>query len=316
MFNPEQKQSFISQYTQSESTAKVIEGLFNTIAKYEQQWGADICTRTSDEIRPVINKIGGLRSKSSETRLTALREYFSWCVRNNVEGAINSISVIEHIDLDKVREQMVSGPGHLRQILDVVFTKIDDQTVELTYAAYFYLAFCGLKESDAVKLTHDHFDFGKSVIKLGRVKYPIYPEFKRVLHECVTLEKFQYLHPNFAYDKERVPGSQVLRGFTELDNVETIRSIVSRKFQKAKRDGRVESKLSYNRVRLSGIFYKAYMRELNGICPDFSEEVSQFMKGREYSYKDSYTESRKIAELDKEFHTDYKRWKEAFRLNQ
>ena len=84
MFNDEQKTRFIRSYTSSINTANVATNVFNSFEKHEQEWGADLCTRSADELQPVIDDILGLRSKSRWMTLSILKEYAKWCLMMRV----------------------------------------------------------------------------------------------------------------------------------------------------------------------------------------------------------------------------------------
>ena len=64
MYNEEMKSRFIREYTGSLNTANVATTIFNAMEEYEKSWNADLCTRSSEELQPVITEITGLRSRS------------------------------------------------------------------------------------------------------------------------------------------------------------------------------------------------------------------------------------------------------------
>ena len=92
MYNEEQKISFIRQLTQSVSTAEFCELVFKAFAPFEEEWGADLCTRSAAELGPAVEKICGARLNSKYRRIVVLRAYVSWCIATGVPGAVDGIS--------------------------------------------------------------------------------------------------------------------------------------------------------------------------------------------------------------------------------
>lgn len=57
MYNERQKVNFIKGYTGSLNTANVATTIFNALEKYEEQWQADFCTRSKEEINQLSMKL-------------------------------------------------------------------------------------------------------------------------------------------------------------------------------------------------------------------------------------------------------------------
>ena len=110
MYNEGLKINFIRNYTQSINTANVATTVFTAFEPHEEAWGADLCTKSTEELQPVIDEIVGLRSKSQWMSLTILKEYVKWCITMNVPGACDGMLRITAVGLDKVRKQMVTSP--------------------------------------------------------------------------------------------------------------------------------------------------------------------------------------------------------------
>lgn len=110
MYNEATKTRFIREYTGSLNTASVAETVFNALEKYEQGWGADLCTKGCEELQPVIDEIVGLRSKSKWMTLTILKEYVKWCIAMKIPGACDGMLKIQSVeyaeDLAETRRQL------------------------------------------------------------------------------------------------------------------------------------------------------------------------------------------------------------------
>ena len=133
MYNDELKARFIKDYTQSINTANVATTIFTAIAPFEKEWQADLCTKTAEELQPVIDKVVALRFRSQWMSLNILKEYVRWCMSMRVPDVCDGMLHITVAGLDKVKRQMVSSPLHLQQYLDAVFQKESAQMLDNLY---------------------------------------------------------------------------------------------------------------------------------------------------------------------------------------
>ena len=133
MYNAELKSRFVKDYTKSINTANVATTVFEAFEPYETSWNADLCTRDREELQPAIDEILALRSRSQWMSLTILKEYVKWCIAMKVPDACDGMLNIEAAGLAKVRRQMVSSPLHLQRVLDEVFDKESEETIDVIW---------------------------------------------------------------------------------------------------------------------------------------------------------------------------------------
>lgn len=319
MYNEELKTKFIRDYTQSINTAKVAVSVFNSLSSYEEDWGADLCTRSAEELHPVISRVLALRARSQGVSMSILREYVRWCIVNSVPGACDGMLHVAALGLEKVRRQMVSSPLHLRKCLDEIFDLDKGDTIDIIYRCYYWMVYSGLKEEDTVLVTASDLCFAEQCIKFNGKTYPLYREALPDFHKAAELTEFLYHHPH--YDKPimrpRVYGDSIMRGVRANTKLETVRSILSKKMAEAEKQGRTKVKLSYFRVWLSGLFYRVYEQERAGIEVDFSGVAAERMEGKSYRIagvnkriKVSHIQNQRAAD----YKEDYERWKLAFAI--
>ena len=197
MFNDEQKTRFIRSYTSSINTANVATNVFNSFEKHEQEWGADLCTRSADELQPVIDDILGLRSKSRWMTLSILKEYAKWCLMMRVPDACDGMLHIEVSGIDKVRKQLVASPLHLQMYLDQVFDKESQETIDNIYRCYYWMAYGGISEEDTLFINRSDVDLELMLIRYNNTSVPIYREALPAFRNAMQLSSFVYLHPNY-----------------------------------------------------------------------------------------------------------------------
>ena len=114
MYNENLKTGFIRQYTKSINTAEVCRQTFNSMQPFEEQWDADLCTRSAEDLHPALEKMVGFRVKSKYMRLIILKDYVKWCMACGVPGACGGMLEIEDFGLGKIRSMTVYGPEHLQ----------------------------------------------------------------------------------------------------------------------------------------------------------------------------------------------------------
>ena len=318
MFNEEMKLKFIISYTESPATADSARTLFKAIEPFEREWQADICTKTAEELQPVIDKVLGLQTRGRWAVLSILRVYFKWCMSREYPGAGDGIMHVETLGLDKIRLQMVVSPLHLQTYLDNIFDKEQEGTIDNVYRCFFWMGFAGMEERETLEVKTPDVDMSALVISLNGSDYPIYREAIPAFRNAVNLRRFLHKHPTFGNTdvwRERVLGNQLMRGMKADSRLGTLRSTLSRRLANAYEDGKTGQRLSFNRVRLSGLFYRMYeLEKIDGEAPDFEPVVKQDMEGKTYSLKGGATLTQRRNQREREYGEDYQRWKLAFLL--
>lgn len=317
MYNARQKTSFLKSYTQSISTARVATTVFNAFEPYETAWGADLSTRSKEELQPVLEKVLGLRTSSQGMSLTILREYVKWCLLTKTPDACDAMLHTEVLGLSKIRRQMVSSPLHLQKSLDEVFESENENTIDITYRCYYWMAFAGIYESDTLSVKNSDINFTEMEINYRDTHVPIYREALPTFRKAVELQSFIYIHPNYNNKiwRNRIPGDTIMRGVRAETRILAIRAVTSRTFAAALDSGKTTHQLSFRRAWMSGLFYRMYERERAGLPVDFTEAAVEFADhGDLLNRSRSISRNTFIANKKKEYMEDYQRWKIAFSI--
>lgn len=316
MYNEEQKNKFIRDYTGSLNTANVAANLFKSFEKYEIAWGADLCTKSATELQPVVDEVVGLRAKSKWMTLTILREYVKWCLAMNVANACDGMLHIEAIGLEKIKRQMVASPLHLQKFLDDIFEPESEETMDNIYRCYFWMAYGGIDEEDTILIKNDAVDFSQMIIHYKTTSVPIYREAIPAFRNAVSLMSFVYKHPNYTKPirRDRFPGDTIMRGVKAPTKTFTMRTTLSKRNIKAVKDGLTDLQLSFYRVRMSGLFYQMYEKERAGIPVSFSEAALRVMDGKTYTLNGREKMTHIQNRIEKDYMEDYQRWKLAFSI--
>ena len=319
MYNEQVKTRFIRQYTDSVTTATLCQRVFEATAKYEEEWQADLCTKTKEEVQPLVDEIAGLRAKSKTVRVIILKEYAKWCLAVEIPGACDGILNVDTIGTEQLRFNMVSNPLMLQQYLDILYEPESKQTSNDIYRCFFWLAFAGVNEEDALGIKCSDVDFENMVIKYKGLNVPIYREAIPTFRNCATLKSFVYSHPSYKEGTivymDRPKGDTLIRGIRKVPTINAFRTRISLTTKDAYESGKTKLRLSYHKVWLSGLFYRMYERESAGIPVDFYEAAERFTAGKTYNFsKTRNTFEAKKRQVAREFMQDYRRWKVSFNL--
>ena len=325
MYNPDMKQKFIDKvYAGRDSTAAIARNVLKSLGEYERNWGADFCTRSPEEISPVLDNVLGMRVSSKWSSVNILKEYIRWCIMNGYPGATDSLKKI-NIDIsgyEKVKMQTVANPIQLQKYFDDIFSPESDETMDIVYRCYLWMAYMGIPEEEALNIKSGNVDFALMRIKYGDKEAPIYRESLASFRSASDLTSFKYVHTRYTTVRDRVLGDMLLRGVKENVHKYTIRQVTSRKFSEEENIKKTGKKLSFYRIWISGLFYRMYEQERAGGDVDFTdiakEEVSKIRldpsgNPAPYIYNhDKDGEQQRIYRKTRDYNEDYNRWKFVF----
>jgi len=316
MYNEELKRQFIKSYTDSLHTETVARTIFDAIEPYEKQWGADMCTRSTAELQPVIDDLLGIRMRSKWMSIIILREYAKWCMLAKYPGACNGIMEVNMIGLEKIKKQMVASPLHLQRYLDEIFDPVREETIDITYRCHLWMAYGGISDEDSLSVRVGDVNLEDLRINVGDTEAPIYREALPAFKSAITLTSFSHRHPHYKRPvrKDRVAGDTIMRGVKADAHLLTLRSALSRRLTEAAKTGQSKLQLSFYRIWLSGLFYRMYEAERAGFPVDFSAAAVNEMHGKTYSLTGRSTMQQKQNRKARDYAEDYQRWKLAFSI--
>ena len=314
MYNEEQKKSFIRSFTEDIDSRKFAQKLFEAFAPYEEGWGADLCTKDEDTLRPVVSKLAGLRNVGRYKVVFCLQHYVDWCLEHKIPGAQDGISGIRTLDAGNMSTQMVNTPGMLQQYLNAICDPEEEQTTDSTLRVFCWLAFAGMQVDDILLVRTKDVDFKRAQVHFNGVDYPIYREAFPAFRNCVELKQFVYNHPNYTAVRDRVDGDLLVRGVRSVPTKDHIRTEVSRRTKAALKAGKTTRDLSYRRIWLSGVFYRMWEREQQGMPVDFEAQAKLLRGDRIYQLGSGRNKQEAVCrKIQKNYVIDYQRWKQTFR---
>ena len=337
MYNEIQKQKFIDSLS-SESVQRYMRWMFTSLEEIEVRLQKDIALFELEDLQKVLNSISGVRRKNTESMVYNLERYMKWCDEQGIPRSL----AIESAEVDttsKIRSRMVDSPKSLARSLKEVFDDPRMRTIDSVYRTYLWLAYAGFTTEEAAKITESNIDFNKMKITVkGRYDgvQPIYEEAFYDFYYACGLEFFIEIKYSSAnnemqeHSRERAQGKSILRGKATKKSLSeyletTVAQMIARRFQEANRAHQddvppcnLSLELSYDRVWLSGVFYRMYQKEKKHEKIDFFPVAAKIFDEHEARgrYRSpALPRASKISKIQKEYMKDYQAWKKAFFLD-
>ena len=313
MYNEDLKLKFANTID-SLYTRELCLSTFKRVYKFENKCNKDIFEMAENEISEVLNHLvlvrGGTTNKSPQINI--LENYVKWCIENNINNSNDNIFKVSIDSSDRIKEVMVKNPEQLDSILNAVFKPVNKNTIDNVYRCATWLLYCGIKKADLSNIKAEHIDVKNCRINYESEVYELYPQSIDSIESCINLKEFTIIHPSYLGIDNRYDGESILRTTTGDIKPDTLQQLINRKINAAAKNGISVIHLKIDKIRLSGIFYKAYVYESKGVPIDFYSIVSREMKGKTYSV--SKKNSMKTITLDRarEYMAEYVRWKNVF----
>lgn len=316
MYNSDLKLRFIKEKNKSVSRAKVFSSVFQGFEQFEQKAGVDLCAMSVEQLQDAFDSMRIVKSSVSSEYICMMREYAKWCADTGVDGATGNIFQISGAGVSAVKETMIANPLHLQMILDGIFGSEDEETMDNVYRAFFWLAYCGVHIGDIAKIRRQDVKDGGTSVYVDGKRYRIYSDGAKSIMNCASLSSFMRMNSNYKKARgtrfPRVDGDLLLRGIVGELKVSSIVTITARSIRLANTDGRIKSRISYQTVWTSGLYFYAYQREKAGIDPDFEFMAKLSMSDRDFIDEEHI--KRGVRNGIRRHREDYNRWKIAFNL--
>lgn len=305
MYNEERKIRFLEETRSSDNFGK---SAFRTTEPYEVDAGQDLCELQEDTLQKIADRNFGSRSRTADSAIAFIRSYVTWCKEQGYPTNDGIYSVKTQMD-EKMKRYMVASPKHLQDILSKSFMPVESESVDCIYQCYLWMAFAGLEETETVEVTVDEVNFTSMLIEHGGKSFELYRESIPAFRMACEATEFKYYHhnPDYTRIRSRFSGEHLMRGIrSDKVKLTTVKSVVQKAFIES------EAELTYNKIRLSGTFYRAYEAERMGDKVNFDDYVAEQMLKRGSTYHSNYTRGKVANLIRRDLFDDYACWKAAF----
>lgn len=313
----------------SDETFDAIDKAFNSIAPYELEWGMDVCLQSDEaEVQRLVDSLSKSRQKDS-TSLIILRDYCKWCMLEGYQNISYNLIRLKPPAVERIKTLTVPNPQQLQAHLNSFLDPENKHTIHMVYRAYYWLAFSGVMEEYARKICQANIDLNHRLISIDDYVWPIYDEGFESIKFCTESKTINVYRGHYkekgtslfrTHDIDEETGTEyILRGIesTTDGNRYYLDKNFSSKQVAAVKEGKTSYKLSYSRVWNSGIYYRAYLKEVAGIKPNFTAAAKQTYSRtvREVKrFKPGGATRERLSIIEKQIERDYIRWKLAHNL--
>lgn len=317
MFSELRKKLFLSEIGATGSLKRDYEAVFNKTEKYEKKFDKDVCQFSASELQEMIDNMFDVRMNTKKNYIYKLNSYLDWAVSCGIFMAENKLKDI-HIDFTtSVKSRMVGNPTQLALILNKSFRPTTDYSMDTIYHAVYWLAFCGV-DIDAIRsLTTDNIDLQDMKINFSGKSVRLCADAVSSIRLCMELTQLRVYHPNSKNPDsytwhDRADGNILLRGTKEKDGIELLTENAGRKIKAANKSGKINCNLTYETVKLSGLFYRIHENEIAGLAPDFHWLAERMSEGKVYKTDTDHSRRAAINRVANTYQKDYESWKNAF----
>lgn len=321
MYNTELKNGFIRNYTDKIVTAKICRCIFDMLEEKEEVWDADLCTRTAEELKPVIDAIVHSNSAGKWEQVAILRSYVRYCIKNSVPDACDGMLRVNIDALEGIKNSTLSSPRHLQRYLNSILDPEYEMTEDSIYRCFCWIVYSGVPENEVLSIKCSDIDFDNMLILHNGFKYPIYKDAIASFKNCVNLTQFMCNQPGQckAAMVNRIPGDTLLRGTRKsMPTIKTMSLELNRRRLKNEKKGKRDLKINLYGIRISGMFYEMHEKERWGVPVKFDRipqglfEVKKCKPG--VSRATLNTKKHKTINTSITYKTDYERWKLAHNI--
>lgn len=317
MYNDDRKTTFINSHSDKPSFRVLMQRTFSLLSESESKLQKDVCEFSKAELDSALKDVVGVRKNGASEVYKIVKYYRLWCKNTGISTSDDDFSagISDEALAENMQDKMVCSSKDLKVILDKVFKNCESNTIEYIYRCFLWMAFMGLRDTEAMNVVRNDVSFNTMEISYFGGCYKIPQESAYDFKMCCSMRNFEIPIGRGHKVVMRAPGDRILRGgeLTRISNVEKALSSLFRPTIAHKMSAAGITPISYNRIRLSGIFSRAYEYEKeSGESYDFAKETDN-----EYHFKTgksiTMTTSSKVkAKIKKDFVTDYEIWKKAF----
>ena len=290
---------------------------------YEIKWGSDFTLQTLSELQPAFNEVVSSTWYGANSTLQRLKKYAFWRKANGLPCGNDVFALC--VDRSVViRESMVASPEALAVLLNAVFDPPSMATTDIIYRVFLWMGYFGIDDRSAIRVEASDVDLKEGRIRMTSGEHIICPDAIDDFISACCLTTFARGHKQVA----RAEGNTIMRGFRRIDPdtmlVNTVRPTLARRLGAAAKANRVRSNpipvgfdITFNRVFMSGLFYRLYEQERLRVRIDFARYAEEEFEraqasGKPYSVTSGNPKTAILLRLRKSIEADYAGWKQAF----
>lgn len=300
VFNEELKNEYLSYLNNIGSQSvikKVYNPLFKASEKYETKLTKDISEFSGDELNIFFSKeYKCLSKKTLLIKVSCVRRYAKWCKDNGLPVSDECVN----FTIDVIDSLKDTGNAYIKSPRDLAI-KIGTN-VPLTYdtkdrilvkvRAAIWLVYAGMRQHDVINIKRENIYIKEKFIKYKDKYYEIYPEMTEDIMRAYNIDSKACNGKDYFIRRAN-------------SNPFTISSLMIYLSEQQKTLMKGDFKLTFEKVRMSGLYYRTYQREQLGCPADFSDEIVYRMEQSNRKSKDEKMSYIQIKSCIKKGYQDY-----------
>lgn len=301
----QKKQSFLTKVKSRDPYAR---RLFREAIPYEEKFGKDLSQFDNLELLKFLEERFGTKELPLYRALEIVRQY---CVflRDMEPSPSKAWRWIKTDQVDELQATMYAGPLHLASVLDRVFSPLSEDSVDLLYRCYLWLAFAEVPNNIVPLLRRENVDMLNRRVIINGESFRIYEEAAPAFAKVKELDVFKVIeYKGDAYIPRKYP--EMFFSFKERGEYNPEGKLKTMKIRLSDLSRETGATLNYSTVRSSGMFYRVFELE-RSMCIKSPDEalVSFDMRGSAKKNEGSADQR-----TTKNLLTRYAAWKKAFEV--
>lgn len=293
-YNKERKQ----EYLEFKNMSRIGSNIFSVVKPYEEKAGCDLCEMSEYLIQEIFTHNFGINATENGKIAMAIKKYVIWCKEQGYN--INERILAFNPDLsDKYRLMTVESPKHMQRLMKDYFgcsnpKYLNDEIDRL----YFWMAYMGLKMQSPLYVLRKDVSIKNKTIKLYGKTYKIPDEAIEDFKEGLKKSELNSTRGN----GKNTTNNRLLIGYKgDKFNVNTLSIRMCEKFANPPVYV-VKTEFTPMTIYYSGVFYRAYLEEKEGMIPTFGMSSNN-------------PNSKPLGESAiRDLKRNFKEWKKAFSL--
>lgn len=280
MFNEQRKECYISTLKSVSSCIK-FQSLFSMSEEIESECDRDVCEWTSEEIERYFAQHRIDRMSTKQTVVGCIRSYMAWCNQHGLKTTLSEIRKYKFQASD-ISSVTLANPDELQRYLDCLFRPVEMQSADNIYRGALWLLYIGIPLEDAIRVTRDDYREDINCVVFEGYEYPVFEQAREVLLACKYDTVLMTYRDSGAGNTQnpRADTPFLLRGQQRNNGLSTIsHQVFKNKFSQienaAVAAGVTDRTIGFSNVYMSGLFYRVYVQEQQGVPVTFAEEIAK-----------------------------------------
>ena len=274
MYNEERKLKYLSESFPEDGY--LYENNFNTLNRVgdavESEFDKDISDLSYGELMLGMSLLKPISWNSAYSYIECIKKYIDWCISNgltkNMTNLADGIRPDNILNKDTSYETLLKDPDDLDNIL---LKTVDPkgESVLNAYAVLLWMVYSGVDKNEAFNIKDDDFIYEDMSFMYHNKVISLPIQAKKWVIEYVNMDSYITQNGKASYYIKKADIDNFIKltrpaNKYTMKRLEYLTTVLSKEYNEITGDFR---RISLNRIRKSGIFYRMFISEKNGHGP-------------------------------------------------